>query len=195
MKWKRIQGRTLPLMGKNGTRLTECPSHREIACAAAAEGTVLLKNENNVLPLVKGESVALFGIAGADYLKGGEGSGDVTVSYVLQPVDMFEKAEDEGIISCYRPLNDFYRHHAKQQHDCGHRSGYTFEPELPEDMLRAATEKCTKAVIFINRISTENDDVTTDEYYLKNPKKPCLSAFQTLFRGLYLCLTSVWLWI
>ena len=43
MKWNRIQGRTLPLMGKNGTRLTESPAHREIARRAAAEGTVLLK--------------------------------------------------------------------------------------------------------------------------------------------------------
>lgn len=188
MKWKRIQGRTLPLMGKNGTRLTECSAHKEIARAAAAEGTVLLKNENNVLPLVKGESVALFGIAGADYLKGGEGSGDVTVNYVLQPVDMFEKAEDEGTVSCYRPLNDFYRHHAKQQHDCGHRSGYTFEPELPEDMLRAAAEKCTKAVIFINRISTENDDVTTDEYYLKKSEKALLERVSNAFSGVILVL-------
>ena len=188
MKWNRIQGRTLPLMGKNGTRLTESPAHREIARRAAAEGTVLLKNDGGILPLESGDTVALFGIACADYLKGGEGSGNVTVSHILQPADMLEKAEDEGLISCHRPLIEFYRHHAKQQHDCGHRSGYTFEPEVPEDMLESAAESCSKAIIFINRTSTENDDVTTAEYYLKKTEKALVERVSAAFSGVVLVL-------
>lgn len=54
MKWKRIQGRTLPIMGKDGTRLTESSEHKEIARKVAGEGTVLLKNDNSVLPLNRG---------------------------------------------------------------------------------------------------------------------------------------------
>ena len=188
MKWNRIQGKTLPLMGKNGTRLTESPAHREIARRAAAEGTVLLKNDGGILPLESGDTVALFGIACADYLKGGEGSGNVTVSHILQPADMLEKAEDEGLISCHRPLIEFYRHHAKQQHDCGHRAGYTFEPEVPEDMLESAAESCSKAIIFINRTSTENDDVTTAEYYLKKTEKALVERVSAAFSGVVLVL-------
>ena len=43
---------------------------------------VLLKNENNVLPLAAGSKVALFGKGTFDYVKGGGGSGDVTVAYI-----------------------------------------------------------------------------------------------------------------
>lgn len=38
-------------------------------------------------------------------------------------------------------------------------------------MLESAAESCSKAIIFINRTSTENDDVTTAEYYLKKTEK------------------------
>ena len=38
---------------------------------------VLLKNDNNILPLPKGTAVALYGAGAAHTLKGGTGSGDV----------------------------------------------------------------------------------------------------------------------
>lgn len=50
---------------------------REIAGKAAAEGIVLLKNENKALPLKEGSKVALFGAGAAHMIKGGTGSGDV----------------------------------------------------------------------------------------------------------------------
>ena len=54
--------------------------HIALSKEAAKEGMVLLKNEGEVLPLKKGSKVALFGKAAFDYVKGGGGSGDVTVS-------------------------------------------------------------------------------------------------------------------
>ena len=50
----------LPL-GKDGTRVTASAEHRSAAREAAKEGMVLLKNENEVLPLCPGARVALFG--------------------------------------------------------------------------------------------------------------------------------------
>lgn len=51
--------------------------HRELSRKAAAEGIVLLKNENQVLPLAEGSSVALYGAGATHMIKGGTGSGDV----------------------------------------------------------------------------------------------------------------------
>ena len=51
--------------------------HRAVARRAAADGIVLLKNENGLLPLKKGAKVALYGSGANRTVKGGTGSGDV----------------------------------------------------------------------------------------------------------------------
>lgn len=51
--------------------------HRAVSRKAAAEGFVLLKNENGVLPLQKGSRIALYGAGASKTVKGGTGSGDV----------------------------------------------------------------------------------------------------------------------
>lgn len=52
-------------------------AHRLVAREAAAEGIVLLKNEDNVLPLKSGSAVAIYGAGAGRTIKGGTGSGDV----------------------------------------------------------------------------------------------------------------------
>ena len=52
-------------------------ANRALARRAAADGIVLLKNEEGLLPLKKGESVALYGAGSVATVKGGTGSGDV----------------------------------------------------------------------------------------------------------------------
>ena len=49
--------------------------NRALAYEAACEGMVLLKNEG-LLPFAKGQKIAVFGKAQADYVKGGGGSGE-----------------------------------------------------------------------------------------------------------------------
>ncbi len=63
---------------------------RQLSRRAAAEGMVLLKNENQLLPVKQGTAIALYGAGAAHTIKGGTGSGDVnsrdTVS-VLQGLE------------------------------------------------------------------------------------------------------------
>ena len=61
-------------LGKNRTFVTGCKQHWDVAKQAAAEGTVLLKNDGT-LPLRKGSKVCLFGRGAVDFLFGGGGSG------------------------------------------------------------------------------------------------------------------------
>ena len=60
---------------------------------------VLLKNENHCLPLQKGTKVALFGKGCIDYVKGGGGSGDVTVAYTRNLYEGMKIKEKEGKVS------------------------------------------------------------------------------------------------
>ena len=71
----------LPL-GEDGRRVTGSPEHIELSRRGATEGMVLLKNEDKTLPVKTGMKVALFGKGTVDYVKGGGGSGDVTVKYI-----------------------------------------------------------------------------------------------------------------
>ena len=94
----------LPL-GKDGRRVTASPEHIALSRRAAGEGMVLLKNENNALPLSKSEKVALFGKATIEYIKGGGGSGDVHCPYIR---NIYEGFKMNGV-EVYEPLVDFYK--------------------------------------------------------------------------------------
>ena len=80
-RWARANHQpNLPL--ENGKYVTACKEHVLLSKEAATEGMVLLKNDNNRLPLKSGAKVALFGKGTFDYVKGGGGSGDVHSAYV-----------------------------------------------------------------------------------------------------------------
>lgn len=157
-KWQRFQYHPYIPLGADGRRVTGSKEHIALSRRAAAEGSVLLKNENGVLPLEKGAKVALFGKASVDYVKGGGGSGDVTVEYVLNLCQTMEEKQSEGKISVFKPLNDFYRENVVQQRLEGKEPGYTVEPEIPAELLEKAAEAADVAIISICRFSKESWD-------------------------------------
>ena len=112
---------------------------------AAKEGMVLLKNEGEVLPLAEGSRIALFGKGTFDYVKGGGGSGDVTVSYITNLYEGFCKIGWGGHI--HKETAEYYENWVEKQYEAGIDPGMTKEPELPEDLCRRATAFADTAVI------------------------------------------------
>ena len=157
-KWQRFRYYPLLPLGENGSIVTGCQAHIDLSRQAAAEGMVLLKNEKELLPLKKGSKVALFGKASVDYVKGGGGSGDVTVKYVRNLCGAMEMKQAEGKLTAFAPLHDFYRENVAQQRKDGKKPGYTVEPEIPAELLQDAVKSCDTAIISICRFSGENWD-------------------------------------
>ena len=59
-KWTRPNYRPCLPLGNNQSRITECHAHKQLARMAASEGTVLLKNNDSLLPFKKGTKLAVF---------------------------------------------------------------------------------------------------------------------------------------
>ncbi|HHW46811.1 MAG TPA: carbohydrate-binding protein [Clostridiales bacterium] len=111
---------------------------------AATEGMVLLKNENNALPLAKGSTVAIFGKGQIDFVKGGGGSGDVNAPYVRNLLDGMQIKENEGKITIYKPLADAYKANSNLV--------------LTQQMVNDAKNNSQTAIVVISRHSGEGYD-------------------------------------
>ena len=160
-KWTRARYQpNLPLEGE--TRVTAGRSHIALSRQAAQEGAVLLKNDNSLLPLAAGTRVALFGKGSFDYVKGGGGSGDVTVAYVK---NLYDGLKEEGV-ALYEPLSGFYRDYVAGRYAAGDVPGLMAEPELPQDLVESAKEQADVAVIVLSRFSGEGWD-REPEFYLE----------------------------
>jgi beta-glucosidase len=155
-KWQRVLFQPSIPLGEKGERVTASKTHRELSKNAAKEGMVLLKNNQNILPLIKGSKVALFGKGSFDYVKGGGGSGDVTTPYIISLYDGMKTLKEQ--VSIFEELSDFYREDVKKQYVSGAVPGMTVEPKVPEDLLKRASIYTDTAIITICRFSGEGWD-------------------------------------
>ena len=177
-KWQRYQYLPGIPLGKDGRRVTASKEHIELSCRAATEGMVLLKNEGNVLPIKKGTRVALFGKGTFDYVRGGGGSGEVTVPYQHNLYDGFKLLGD--MIAIYEDLCDYYRDDVNKQYENGATAGMTTEPEVPEELLKKAALYTDTAIITISRFSGEAWD-RKDDFYLTDSERKMVDAVTSAF--------------
>ena len=155
-KWQRIMYQPNLPLGENGNRVTACAEHIALSKNAAKEGMVLLKNEDDVLPFAKGTRLALFGKGTFDYVKGGGGSGDVTVSYIRNLYEGLKMLGNRVMVE--EELASYYRDYVNIQYSAGNVPGMIAEPTFPEELCLKARAFTDTAVITISRFSGEGWD-------------------------------------
>ncbi len=160
-KWTRVKYHpNLPLR-EDGCKVTASKEHIEISKNAAKEGMVLLKNDGGTLPLKRGQRIALFGKATIDYVKGGGGSGDVTVPYVTNLAEGFNKLP--GQVSLFNDSVSFYEDYVSAKYKNGILPGLIAEPEVPQDLFAKARAFTDTAIVSFSRYSGEGWDRKSDK--------------------------------
>ncbi len=155
-KWTRIKYHPNLPLGAEGRKVTAGPEHIRLSKEAAREGMVLLKNEGGALPLRQGAKVALFGKGTYDYVKGGGGSGDVTVPYTRCLAEGMKLYPDR--VTLFDGTDAFYAEHVRARYAEGRSPGTVDEPELPDALVRRAAAFADTAIISISRFSSEGWD-------------------------------------
>lgn len=159
-KWFRSNYLPCLPLGHNRSLITASEEHIQLSRAAAAEGAVLLKNNNALLPLAKGTRVAVFGKGQIDYVKGGGGSGDVHTPYVRNIYQGLKLKENH--LEVFDALSLYYQEYVSEQYRLGAKLGMFDEAPLPEELLARARAFADTAIIVINRYSKEGQDRKND---------------------------------
>lgn len=141
-------------------KIYDTKRYAETARAVAAEGIVMLRNEEGVLPLKEREKIALFGRAQFNYYKSGTGSGGmVNTSYVT---GIREALEGSSFV-LNEKLKAVYEEWLKDNpFDAG--AGWAGEPwfqkEMPltEELVADAAKESHTAVIILARTAGEDQD-------------------------------------
>lgn len=165
------------IRGFNGTTSKEVSErelkHTKLAREAATEGFVLLKNDNQILPIMPGQSIALYGAGAKHTIKGGTGSGDVNerasvsiydgiknAGYVISNErwllaydDIYNKARlvwKEAILKKAEEINNFFEAYSTTPFmlPCG--------DELDEE--EALNDGANIAIFVLSRVAGENAD-------------------------------------
>jgi beta-glucosidase len=136
----------------------------QISREAATEGMVLLKNDNNALPLKSVKTVALFGNDGFDLIAGGTGSGDVNKAYKVSLVQGLTNAGykvDGDIVNAYKNyIADYNTQHPKKSFFQEFRNPTPPAPEYAVDnsLVTAKAASSDVAIIAIGRNAGEGRD-------------------------------------
>ena len=153
--------------------------YANLARRVAAEGSVLLRNEDAVLPLQKGQTVSVFGRTQFKHYKSGTGSGGmVNAPYVTNITDSLK---EDGTVQINEALETQYREWLKD-HPFDVGEGWAMEPwnqeEMPvtEEVAKQAAENSDAAVVIIGRTAGEDKDnsATEGSYLLTNAEEEIL---------------------
>lgn len=166
-------------------------AHAQVTRKSATEGMVLLKNDNNVLPLAPEiKNVALFGCTSYDFIPGGTGSGNVNRAYTVSLLDGLKNAGytvDPNLQAIYED------HVAKEKVRLAPKEGENwavlFSTGLPEEItftesqLNDLVATNDMALITIGRNSGEFFDRTTSDFELSPANRKMLDDVARVFKA------------
>ena len=187
-------------------------AHGVLARRLAAEGIVLLKNEDRILPLKEGCEVALYGAGALKTVKGGTGSGNV---YARRVINVLEGMEEAGFqitnrnwLDRYTRLYDSARDAWKQKvwdkaddlSKSKSPSGlgplfeaYMLTPfDIPAGDLPDPSQNGENAVFVLSRIAGEGADrrLEKGDYYLLDEEYDLLKAVCTQYKNVILIINA-----
>lgn len=134
-------------------------TNSQLSRQAAAQGMVLLENNDNVLPITaKTKKIALFGSGARHTVKGGTGSGDVNQRYVISIDEGLKKAGYEITSNAWLDAYDTAYEEGKANWSGGMFSSFSLpDTEITDDQI-AASKSTDTAVYVISRNSGEGSD-------------------------------------
>ncbi len=145
---------------------------KELAKTVAAEGMVLLQNNDGTLPFSDSvKKVNVFGWASTAWLAGGSGSGGVSRMDVdlLSALESYGIAYNTALTDMYRNFQDG-REYTSTLNSWPEQSARLYEPSIDnrtyysETMLADALEFSDTALVVIGRLAGESNDATNCQY-------------------------------
>lgn len=158
-----------------------------VARQTAAEGIVLLKNDNNTLPIKKDDNVAVFGRCAVNYFGVGYGSGgDIVRPYLTSLIDGLEGAEvtiNKALLDTYKtwidkPENEIFDGY------WGHWPMSYPEMPLDDDTVKKAAQESNIALVVIGRAAGEDRENTLEKgsFYLTDTERDMLNKVTANFK-------------
>ena len=171
--------RTPSFKGYRFSNKPDLKAHAEITRQSAAEGIVLLKNQDNTLPISNDVKIAVFGVSSYDFMAGGTGSGDVNKAYT---VDMMEGLRNAGF-ACEKEIEELYRsyvdYQSKYLRTLRDYQWYEGAPRPDEMFINKSyakkwAGKTDVAILTLGRQAGEGDDRTVESFSLTDNERQTL---------------------
>lgn len=173
-------------------RILDWNKYLDTAAKMVSEGIVMLKNENNALPLDTDKEVAVFGRIQFHYYKSGTGSGGMV--NVTKVVNILDGLIDNGVKVNEKLLDTYRKWDKENPFDLG--EGWGGEPwsqkEMPldEGLVKETAKSCETAIVIIGRTAGEEQDnrLEAGSYLLSDDEIAMLTVVRENFKKVVLLL-------
>ena len=160
--------------------------YTDTAIQVAQEGSVLLKNDREALPLCGGAKVAVFGRMQKNYYKSGTGSGGmVNVKHVVSILEGLQNSDeivlDQDLIGIYEEWES--KNPVDPGVGWGKENWSQKEMPLSDEIVDAAAKKNDAAVMVIARTAGEDRDNTAQKgsFFLSDGEEEMLKKVCSAF--------------